>query len=96
MKKLINKLLFNLCKFADFKSKKTAANYLILLFNDTKFFKKNEITQKEILNNLLSYFDTIIYNSDTKKVTNKIDANEIKKHIIYKVTNLCNYPQKLY
>ena len=96
MKKQLNLLLKYLQKFAGFKNKKQAANFLLIVFADTQFFDIKELNQKMILENLLSYFDTLIYNKDTKKVSRFADTNTIKKHIICKVNDLINYPDKLY
>lgn len=96
MQKAINKLLKYLQKFADFKSKKTAANFLLIVFSDTQFFELPENNQKMILNNLIDYFNNLVYNDSTKKQNKHINQNTIKKHIICKVNDLCNYPEKLY
>lgn len=96
MQKLINALLKNLQKFVGCKDKKTAANFLLIVFSDSNFFDLPENNQKMILQNLISYFDNLVYNENTKKTNKHINENAIKKHIICKVNNLCNYPEILY
>lgn len=96
MQKIINKLLKYLQKFAGCKDKKTAANFLLIVFEDSQFFKLSDNNQKMILDNLISYFDYLVYNDNTKKQNKHINENTIKKHIICKVNSLCNYPEKLY
>lgn len=93
MKRKLNLLLKRLKIYAGLGTKVKSANFLLLLFNDTQFFKLPEKQQKVILENLLSYFDTLILGIDTPKKQNKhFNFLDIQNHIKNKVINLCNYP----
>lgn len=97
MKKKLNFLLKRLKVFAGLKTKTKSAQFLLLVFNDTKFFELPETKQKIILENLLSYFDNLILGIDTPKKQNKhFTFEEIQYHIKNKVIDLCNYPTPKY
>lgn len=97
MNKKLNLLLKRLKIFAGLKTKQNAAKFLLLVFSDTQFFKLPENKQKVILENLLSYFDTLILGIDTPKKQNKhFNFLDIKNHIRNKVIDLCNYPTPKY
>ena len=93
MNKKLNLLLKRLKVFAGLKTKAKSAQFLLLVFNDTQFFKLPEKQQKVILENLLSYFDTLILGIETPKKQNKhFTFLDVQKHIKEKVFSLCNYP----
>lgn len=99
MEKLLLQLIHYLTKFVGCQNKKIAANFLLVVFNDTKFFSLDESKQKIIIKNLINYFDTLIrgiekingvvwYNE--KKPNNHITKQEIKLHIKAKIECLVN------
>ena len=97
MKKKIKLLLKHLQIYAGLKTNIKSAQFLILVFKDTQFFKLPERQQKVILENLLLYFDTLILGIDTPKKQNKhFTFLEIQNHIKNKVIDLCNYPTPKY
>lgn len=97
MKKKLNLLLKCLKIYAGLGTKVKSANFLLLLFNDTKFFDLPENKQKLIIENLISYFDTLIMGIDTPKKQNKhFNFLDIQNHIKNKVIDLCNYPTPKY
>lgn len=97
MKKKIKLLLKRLRIYAGLKTNIKSAQFLLLVFKDTQFFKLPENKQKVILENLLSYFDNLILGIDTPKKQNKhFTFEEIQNHIKNKVIDLCNYPTPKY
>ena len=79
-------LLKRLKVFAGLKTKAKSAQFLLLVFNDTQFFKLPENKQKVIIENLLSYFDNLILGIDTPKKQNKhFTFLDIQNHIKNKV-----------
>lgn len=97
MKKKIKLLLKRLKVYAGLKTNIKSAQFLLLIFKDTQFFKLPENQQKVILENLLSYFDTLILGIDTPKKQNKhFTFLDIQNHIKNKVIDLCNYPLPKY
>lgn len=85
--------------FAGCKDKKTAANFLLSVFEKNDIFSLPEKKQKVIIKNLLSYFDTLICGIDTYKKRNlNFSENDILNHIQEKVFNLkaINKQIKLY
>jgi hypothetical protein len=97
MKKKLNLLLKRLKIYAGLKTKAKSAQFLLLVFNDTQFFKLPEKQQKVILENLLSYFDTLILGFETPKKQNKhFSFLDIQNHIKNKVIDMCNYPSPKY
>lgn len=99
MEKDIKALLKRLQIFAGCKDKKTAANFLLSVFEKNDIFSLPEKKQKVIIKNLLSYFDTLICGIDTYKKRNiNFSENDILNHIQEKVFNLkaINKQIKLY
>lgn len=85
--------------FAGCKDKKTAANFLLSVFEKNDIFSLPEKKQKVIIKNLISYFDTLICGIDTYKKRNiNFSENDILNHIQEKVFNLkaINKQIKLY
>ena len=97
MKKKIKLLLKRLRIYAGLKTNIKSAQFLILVFKDTQFFKLPEKQQVVILENLLFYFDNLILGIDTPKKQNKhFNFLEIQNHIRHKIIDLCNYPTPKY
>ena len=97
MNKKLNLLLKRLKIYAGLKTKAKSAQFLLLVFNDTQFFKLPENQQKVILENLLSYFDNLILGIENPKKQNKhFNFLDIQNHIKNKVIDLCNYPKPKY
>lgn len=97
MKKKLNLLLKRLKVFAGLKTKTKSAQFLLLVFNDTQFFKLPEKHQKMIIENLLLYFDTLILGIENPKKQNKhFSFLDIQNHIKNKVMDMCNYPSPKY
>lgn len=97
MKKKLNLLLKRLKIYAGLKTKAKSAQFLLLVFNDTQFFKLPEKQQKVILENLLLYFDTLILGIENPKKQNKhFSFLDIQNHIKKKIIEMCNYPSPKY
>ena len=97
MNKKLNLLLKRLKIYAGLKTKAKSAQFLLLVFNDTQFFKLPEKQQKVILENLLLYFDTLILGIEIPKKQNKhFSFLDIQNHIKNKVIDMCNYPSPKY
>ena len=81
-------------------TKQFAAKFLIAIFEKNEFFSLPEEKQEIIINNLISYFDTLIISFDNVGVTpnkqNKhISEKEIFKHIEIKTFDLVQMKDKL-
>ena len=97
MKKKIKLLLKRLRIYAGLKTNIKSAQFLLLVFKDTQFFKLPEKQQKVILENLLLYFDTLILGIENSKKQNKhFSFLDIQNHIKAKIKDLCNYPTPKY
>ena len=97
MNKKLNLLLKRLKIYAGLKTKAKSAQFLLLVFNDTQFFKLPKKQQKVILENLLLYFDTLILGIEIPKKQNKhFSFLDIQNHIKNKVIDMCNYPSPKY
>ena len=97
MKKKIKLLLKRLRIYAGLKTNIRSAQFLLLIFKDTQFFKLPEKQQKVILENLLFYFDNLILGIENSKKQNKhFNFLDIQNHIKNKVIDLCNYPTPKY
>lgn len=89
MKKLIKLLLKRLQIFAGCKDKEIAAKFLLSVFSENDIFSLPEKNQKAIIQNLLSYFDTLICGIDTYKKRNiHFSESDILNHIQQKVFDL--------
>lgn len=85
--------------FAGCKDRKTAASFVLSVFEKNDIFSLPEKKQKVIIRNLISYFDTLICGIDTYKKRNiNFSENDILNHIQEKVFNLkaINKQIKLY
>jgi hypothetical protein len=81
-------------------TKQFAAKFLLLVFEKNKFFSLPDEKQEIIINNLISYFDTLIISFDKygqiKDKSNKnISEKEIFKHIELKTFDLVQIKDKL-
>ncbi len=94
----IKKLVRYLSKYGNC-TKKFAANFLLKVFDKNDFFKLPEYKQDIIINNLLSYFDTLIISFDTYGQINQQNKNisrkDIFKHIDLKTFDLMQIKDKL-
>lgn len=81
-------------------TKQFAAKFLLLVFEKNEFFALPDEKQEIIINNLLSYFDTLIiafdtYGQQTNKQNKHISKKEIFKHIENKTFDLVQMKDKL-
>ena len=81
-------------------TKPFAAKFLLLVFEKNEFFSLPNKKQEIIINNLISYFDTLIISFDKvsvlKNQQNKnISEKEIFKHIERKTYNLIQLKDNL-
>ena len=81
-------------------TKQFAAKFLLTIFEKNEFFSLPNEKQEIIIDNLLSYFDTIIISFDKIGVLNNkqnkhINKKEIFKHIELKTFDLVQMKEKL-
>ena len=80
-------------------TKQFAAKFLLTIFEKNKFFALPDEKQEIIINNLISYFDTLIISFDKYGQTNKqnkhISEKEIFKHIEIKTFDLVQIKDNL-
>ena len=95
----IKKLVRYISKYGKV-TKQFAAKFLLLVFEKNKFFSLPDEKQEIIINNLISYFDTVIISFDKygqiKDKQNKhISEKEIFKHIENKVLSFIEIKNNL-
>lgn len=80
-------------------TKQFAAKFLLLVFEKNKFFALPDEKQEIIIDNLISYFDTLIISFDKYGQINKqnkhISEKEIFKHIELKTFDLVQIKDNL-
>ena len=81
-------------------TKQFAAKFLLLVFEKNEFFSLPDKKQEIIINNLISYFDTLIISFDKTSVLNNqqnknISKEDIFKHIERKTYNLIQLKDNL-
>ena len=95
----IRKLVRYLSKYGKC-TKQFAAKFLLLVFEKNEFFSLPDEKQEIIINNLISYFDTLIISFDNTGVLNNqqnknISKEDIFKHIERKTYNLIQLKDNL-
>ena len=95
----IKKLVRYISKYGKV-TKQFAAKFLLLVFEKNKFFSLPDEKQEIIINNLISYFDTLIISFDKygqiKDKQNKhISEKDIFKHIENKVLSFMEIKDNL-
>lgn len=95
----IKKLVRYISKYGKV-TKQFAAKFLLLVFEKNKFFSLPDEKQEIIINNLISYFDTLIISFDKygqiKDKQNKhISEKDIFKHIENKVLSFIEIKDNL-
>ena len=95
----IRKLVHYISKYGKC-TKQFAAKFLLLVFEKNEFFSLPDEKQEIIINNLISYFDTLIISFDKvgvlKNQQNKnISEKDIFKHIERKTYNLIQLKDNL-
>lgn len=80
-------------------TKQFAAKFLLFVFEKNEFFALPDEKQEIIINNLISYFDTLIISFDKYGQINKqnkhISEKEIFKHIEFKTFDLVQIKDNL-
>ena len=80
-------------------TKQFAAKFLLIIFEKNNFFALPDEKQEIIINNLISYFDTLIISFDKYGILNKqnkhISKKEIFKHIEIKTFDLMQIKDNL-
>lgn len=88
MKTLLIKIVHNLQVFTPL-TKEKSFDFLAEVFEESKIYFLTENKQKEILKNILLYFDSLVSGLESKKKINKnISSLEILLHIEEKTCNL--------
>ena len=82
-------------------TKQFAAKFLLLVFEKNQFFALPDEKQEIIINNLISYFDTLIISFDRygqikDKQNKNIREKEIFKHIENKVLSFIEIKNKVH
>lgn len=95
----VKKLVRYISKYGNC-TKQFAAKFLLTIFEKNKFFALPDEKQEIIINNLISYFDTLIISFDnTGIIPNKqnkhISKKEIFKHIEIKTFDLVQIKDNL-
>ena len=95
----IKKLVRYISKYGKV-TKQFAAKFLLTIFEKNEFFTLPDEKQEIIINNLISYFDTLIIGLDStglilNKQNKNISEKEIFKHIEIKTFDLVQMKDKL-
>lgn len=95
----VKKLVHYLSKYGNC-TKQFAAKFLLTIFEKNEFFSLPNEKQEIIINNLISYFDTLIISFDkvsvlSNKQNKHISKKEIFKHIEIKTFNLVQIKDNL-
>ena len=88
MKNLLFAIINNLQVFTPL-TKEKSLDFLSVVFEESKIYLLTENKQKEILKNILLYFDSLVCSLESKKkINNNINSLDVLLHIEEKTCNL--------